>query len=257
MSESVVLRMRNAIRLGAITLVWILGSAQLVGQDESPPTVPLLAADPDQPMTPTSDVREGLIHLDVSIADRTGKAIGGLTPSDFTLLDNGEPATILSLHPSDPSYEDGRLTEVAVVLDDLDSPGVLFAQARSDLIKYLRQNDGHLAQPTSVYWLTSIGFYASARPTTDGNELAADVDRISPSRAIWLRPRRSDLAASAGSMDNWSKALRSVYSLAVNWSEQPGRKVLVWIGPGWPIDGHISSSDGQFSVTGRAMVANS
>ena len=76
MSESVVLRMRSAIRLGAIILVWILGRAQLVvGQDESLPTVPLLAADSDRPMTPTSDVREGLIHLDVSIADRTGKAI--------------------------------------------------------------------------------------------------------------------------------------------------------------------------------------
>lgn len=236
-----------AIQL-AITLLWILGAAQLVvGQDESAPTVPLLAADSDRTTTPTSDVREGLIHLDVSIADRTGKAVGGLTPSDFTLLDNGEPVPIISLHSSDPAYENGRLTEVAVVLDDLDSRAFMFAQARSDLIKYLRQNDGRLAQPTSVYWLTSIGFYASARPTIDGNQLVADVERNSWPRAIWLRPPGSDLAAFASS-DNWSKALRSVYSLAVNWSEKPGRKVLVWIGPGWPIDDSISISGGLFPL---------
>ena len=229
-----------------IALVWILGTAHLVaGQDELP-TAPPLPADPDRPVTPTSDVREGLIHLDVSVADRVGKASGGLTPSDFALLDNGEPAQILSLHPSDPAYENGRLTEVAVVLDDLDSPGAIFAQARSDLIKYLRQDNGRLAQPTSIYWLTSIGFYASARPTTNGNELAADVERNSWPRAIWLRPRRSVLAAFTGSTDNLSKALRSVYSLAVNWSEKPGRKVLVWVGPGWPSD--ISSSNDPFPL---------
>jgi len=83
-----------------ITLVWLLGTAHLVvGQDEIPLTLPLLA-DPDRLMTPTSDLREGLIHLDVSVADRTGKASGGLTPSDFTLLDNGEPAR--SFHCTPP-----------------------------------------------------------------------------------------------------------------------------------------------------------
>src|SRR5262249_13785361 len=109
-------------------------------------------------------------------------------------------------------------------------------------------NDGRLAQPTSIYWLTSMGFYASPRPTTDGNELAADVERNSWPRAIWLRPGRSVFAAFTGSTDNWSKALRSVYSLAVNWSEELGRKVLVWIGPGWLMNGDISSSNDPFPL---------
>ena len=37
----------------------------------------------------TSDTRAGLIKLDVTVTDNSGKSISGLQPGDFTLLDNG------------------------------------------------------------------------------------------------------------------------------------------------------------------------
>ena len=241
--------MARGIRWGAIALVGILSSASpAFNQDESKLAVPLLSSGEDSPERPTSDYREGLIHLDVSIAESTGKAIGDLNFSDLTLLDNGKPARLLTLRPSYPGDVNARLTEVAVVLDELDASGIMMAQARSDLIRYLRQNNGVLAQPTSVYRLTSNGFFASAQPTTDGNALAKDVERNLFPRTIWNRtgpPVPSDVS---GGMNYWSIALHSAYSLAVNWSEEPGRKALLWIGPGWPVNGYISSHNDPFPL---------
>ena len=222
----------------------VVGSwAACQGQVESLPSVPLLAANPDGPMTPTSSVREGLIHLDVSIPDPTGSLIRGPIPSDFTLFDNGQQAKILSLRPSDPASENERLTEVAVVLAmDLNRLRAFVCPGGSDLIKYLRRNDGHLPEPMSIYWLTSVGFFGSARPTADGDELAAEVARNFFPRAIWSRPQGTSLAAFADNNDNWNKSLHSLYALAVDWSEKPGRKALLWMGPGWPKDGMITGS---------------
>lgn len=244
------MRARGAIRLVACALACLMRIGwPAAGQEQSSPEAPILTTDPQAPFTPTISAREGLLHIDLSISDRANNSISGLTASDLTLLDNGEQAKILSFHPSDPADANERLTEVAVVLDDINLPGLLFAQARSDLIKYLRQNDGHLSALISVYRLNSVGFYGSARPTTDGNQLAADLARNFFPRAIWSRPPGANLAAFAGNNDDWNKALRSVYALAVNWNEKPGRKVLVWIGPGWLGNGVIGSSNASYPFT--------
>lgn len=241
--------MGSAIRVGTIALVGILSSAKpACGQDESSQAVPLLSAGDEAPVRPTGSYREGLIHLDVNIAGREGQAVGDLNFSDLTLLDDGKPERILTLRPAYPADVNARLTEVAVVLDELDASGIMMGQARSDLIRYLRQNDGVLAQPTSVYRLTSGGFYASARPTTDGNALAKDVEHSLFPRHVWQRLGPSVAGDPDGSMTNWNKALRSIYSLAVTWSEEPGRKALLWIGPGWPVNGYISSHNDPFPL---------
>lgn len=238
-----------AIRWGAIALAAVLsGTNPAWCQDESTPAVPLLSSGEDSPERPTSDYREGLIHLDVNIADRTGRALGDVNFSDLTLLDNGKPARLLTLRPSYAGDVNARLTEVAVVLDELDASGIMLAQARSDLIRYLRQNNGVLAQPTSVYRLTNNGFFASAGPTTDGNALAKDVERSLFPRAIWNGTGPPVPGDVSGGMNHWSIALHSAYSLAVNWSEEPGRKALIWIGPGWPVNGYISSHDDPFPL---------
>ena len=238
-----------AIRWGAIALATVLsGTNPAWCQDESSLAVPLLSPDEGLPDRPTSDYRQGLIHLDVSMARQDGKAVGDLNFSEITLLDNGKPARILTLQPAYPADVNTRLNEVALVLDELDSSGIMVAQARSELINYLRRNNGVLAQPTSVYRLTSAGFYGSARPTDDGNLLANDVERNQFPRPVWQHPGLSVPGEVTGSVNNWSKALHSMYALAVKWSDEPGRKALIWIGPGWPVNGYISSHDDPFPL---------
>jgi VWFA-related protein len=225
---------KSAVRMGAyacLALFWVLRIPQLAsGQAESRDFGPLVTSESDVSITTTSKTREGLVHLDVRIADQTGKAIGGLIPSDLRLLDNGVPAKILSLRTSVAADENERLNEVALVLDDLDMPDKLVGEARENVIKYLRQNRD-LAQPISVYQLTSTGFYILAGPGRDGYELAAGV-MAAPARKLWHGSPIAD----------WNTALRSVNSLAVRWREGPGRKALVWIGPGWPVDGSVAKS---------------
>jgi hypothetical protein len=49
----------------------------------------------------TISTTEGQIELDVSVTDQSGKSVAGLTPTDFTLLDNEQPQKILSFQAVD------------------------------------------------------------------------------------------------------------------------------------------------------------
>jgi hypothetical protein len=42
---------------------------------------------------------EGLIRLDITVTDQTGRPVAGLGRDDFTLLDNGRPQEIVAFRP--------------------------------------------------------------------------------------------------------------------------------------------------------------
>jgi VWFA-related protein len=176
---------------------------------------------------------EGLIHLDVAATDREGKPVSGLGAKDFTLLDNGVEQKIVSFAASNGAAdEDERLMKVVLVLDEVDLSQVQLELVKNESIKFLRQNGGHLAQPASVYWFTTSGLYASATPTTDGNALAEDVAHHRSPRTVWAVPRNRDPFMVA---ERWDRTLQAVYSIAVERRNDPGRKLLVWMGFGWPV----------------------
>ena len=180
---------------------------------------------------------EGLIHLDVAATDREGKPCSGLAAKDFTLLDNGVPQKIVSFAAwNEAADEDERLVEVVLVLDEVDLSPVQSELVKNESIKFLRQNGGHLAQPASVYWFTTSGFYASGTPTTDGNALAEDIVHHRSPRTVWANPRNLDpfMTTEAERYARWDRTRRAVYSIAVERRDRPGRKLLVWMGFGWP-----------------------
>jgi VWFA-related protein len=190
---------------------------------------------------------EGIIHLDVAATDREGKPFSGLAAKDFTLTDNGVPQNIVSFAASNqPTNEDERLTEVVLVLDEVDLSSVQLELVKREFIKFLRQNGGHLGEPTSVYWFTPSGLYATASPTTDGNALAEDVAHQNSHRTVGAVSRSYDpfLVAESGpgrvcqrcepqSYARWVRSLRAVYSIAMERRRLPGRKLLLWMGFGW------------------------
>jgi VWFA-related protein len=180
---------------------------------------------------------QGLIHLDVAATDREGKPFLGLAAKDFTLLDNGVPQKIVAFAASNEGAdEDERLVEVVLLLDEVDLSPVQLELVKSESINVLRQNGGHLAQPASVYWFTTSGLYASATPTTDGNALAEDIAHHRSPRTVWVNPRNRDpfLTTEAERYARWDRTRRAVYSIAVERRGNPGRKLLVWMGFGWP-----------------------
>jgi VWFA-related protein len=194
---------------------------------------------------------EGLIHLDVAATDREGKPFQGLAAKDFTLMDNGVPQKIVSFAASNQSTDENeRLTEVVLVLDEVDLLPLQLELVKGQLINFLRQNGGHLDQPVSIYWYTSSGLYATATPSTDGNALAEDVAHHGSLRTVWAMPRIRGqfMTAESERHTRWDRTLRAVYSIAVERRGNPGRKLLVWMGFGWPaVRGREELKDTTFS----------
>jgi VWFA-related protein len=191
---------------------------------------------------------EGLIHLDVAATDRAGRPVSGLAAKDFTLLDNGVAQKIVSFEqPKKATDENERLTEVVLVLDEVNVSPVQFEVVKDETIKFLRQNGGHLAQPTSVYRFTAAGLYASAKPTSDGNALAEDVAHHGSPRELWKVPPNHELQ-NASPSERLNRALQTIYSIAIERRDKPGRKVLVWLGSGWPTRGPLEHSDSAFEL---------
>ena len=192
---------------------------------------------------------EGLIHLDVAATDREGRPFPGLAAKDFALLDNGVAQKIVSFEASNQtSDENERLTEVVLVLDEVNQANAEFDLIKDASIKFLRQNGGHLAHPTSVYWFTAAGLYASAQPTTDGNALGEDIARHWAPRVLWKVSPNHHAHKTEESERSllWYQAIQTVYSIAIERREKPGRKLLVWMGLGWPVRRPLEHKEDAF-----------
>lgn len=190
---------------------------------------------------PTSDEREGLIHIDVAAERQQGSPFGDdLTAADLTLLQDGTVTKIVSFERSNRTDENEHLSEVSLVLDEVDLSPDEFALARDAAVSFLHRNDGVLAAPVSIVWIKSDGIYTSAFASTDGLSLAQDIVSGHLFPTNWMfhlapHPRVTDRDAS------WIDILRTVYGLAVKWKNRPGRKALIWIGYGWSITGKLDA----------------
>jgi VWFA-related protein len=185
---------------------------------------------------PAPDLAEGLINLDVVVTDATGKPVTGLSPAGFRLIESGQPNKILSFHSFDGvSAQPKPAVEVILLLDTLNLPRELANHEREELERFLRLNDGHLSQPTAIFGLSEDGARWIARSSRNGNDLAAVV--ASNHEAATVRPLRGNPASSfIGAADPpVLTALKTLGAIATAERQVPGRKVLVWVGPGWSV----------------------
>ena len=184
------------------------------------------------------DGGRGLIHLDVVVTDQSGRPVPGLQLSDFTLLDNGRPVKFLSFHAFDAKASPAPPVSLIVVVDTLVLPGLLPTNERLAVENFLRKNGGRLAQPVSLYELDESGFWAVGMPSTDGNALASDL--IHSKNLHQLRSFRSALRGNTwkwtDSNDSPSlEGLKALGQVATMERQLLGRKLLIWVGPGWGI----------------------
>lgn len=227
--------MKTGLRASVLLFAWLLplvclhpafGQAQLPA---SSPTVPALR----QYIVPP----EGLIHLDVAVTNADGRPVSGFLQKDFTLLDNGLPQKIVSFRSSteigDPN---ARLSEVILVLDQVYLSPVQFDLAKQEAVQFLQQNGGKLSIPVSIYWFRRTGLFATAAASGDGNALAGEIAHDRAPRQVWEipQPRAGDIYSLGNWASTlWDSALRTVYTIAIEHRELTGRKVLIWMGPGW------------------------
>ena len=180
---------------------------------------------------------DGLIHLDALVTDEAGKPVSGLRAEDLTLFDNGQAEKILSFQGFDGvSTMADPPVEIILFIDTLHMPSELALLEQAEVEKFLRQNGGQLAEPTSIFGISENGLWTVAHPSGDGNTLAEDLVH---NREIFLlnySPRRNLRGAPLDSLVfgelPYMSALKALGYVATVERRKPGRKLLLWIGPG-------------------------
>jgi len=173
----------------------------------------------------------GRIKLDVLVSDATGKPVFGLEPQDFKVLDDNQPRKILSFRSFDGiTVRPDPPVEVILLLDTVNTELDQVAIARDQIVKFLRKNGGHLAQPISIMLLTGTGLRIQPRPSRDGNALVKVLNQVKPSIHIITSAMGDD-----GRIERFQLSVRALALIAGNEGKRSGRKILLWIGSGWPL----------------------
>jgi VWFA-related protein len=185
----------------------------------------------------SSGAPEGLFRIDLGITDAAGNPVTDLAPGELTLLDNGQPSRIFTLDGSGPTSPE-PVPELILVLDAVNLPASQFTSVQKAIARFLGENGGRLDMACMLYRLTRDGLYSSLKPIRDGNLLAKEAEQNQSPRTVWRADFRSDFG-SLGSSESGSnrdqRSLRALGAIAIDSREVAGRKVVVWIGPGWPV----------------------
>jgi VWFA-related protein len=186
------------------------------------------AAAPAQQSAPPGQPAANKILLDVVVTPKSGPPVGDLTQQDFTLLDNKASQTITSF-----KAVPGRAApiEVLLVIDAVNVTAPTIARERVNIDKVLRAEGGRLAYRLAIAVFGDKGTQILGGGfSTDGNAIATQLDQTE----IGLR----DLGRSAGfngATERWQLSLKTLAQLVAGLGQRPGRKLILWLSPGWPL----------------------
>jgi VWFA-related protein len=165
--------------------------------------------------------------LDVVVTPKSGPPVADLQQQDFTLLDNKSPQAIASFKVV-PGRE--APADVLIVIDAVNVDYRMLSFQRSQISKFLRAEGGHLAYPIALAVFTDKGVQIVGNFSSDGNELSATLDR----QDIGLR----DIGRSGGfygASERLQLSLQAFRQLTASEARNPGRKIMLWVSPGWPL----------------------
>ncbi|HEV2485251.1 MAG TPA: VWA domain-containing protein [Terracidiphilus sp.] len=174
--------------------------------------------------------------LDVVVTDKAERPVAGLQAADFKVLDNKQPRNVIGVRQVDGETPNADPPVQAFLLVDIvNSPFDTMATERKNIEDYLRQSGGHLPVPTSFVFLTETELKYQGQPTRDANVLQDNLEK-NPT------PQRSS-QPQAGYQE-WvqmrEKSLQALNGLALKLRDEPGRKLVIWISPGWESFSNVS-----------------
>jgi VWFA-related protein len=177
--------------------------------------------------TPPAHAASSSIRLNVIVAPKSGAPVAGLKKEDFTLLDNKSARPITSFREVSAKQEP---VKVILLIDAVNTDFSRVSYMRAEAQRFLKANDGHLADPTTIAVLTDKGTQIEKEFSTDGNALSGSLDHyttglreITRSSGIWGADERVQIS------------LAAMGELSAYAASMPGRKILLWISPGWPL----------------------
>ncbi len=205
----------------------------LSAQNTPAPQLQPRSAEPAKAPSSTASVpADRQIQLDVQVTDKSGAPVRGLQQQDFTILDDKRPQNILSFQSVDSAAASASdpPVEVVLVVDAVNAGFQSVTYERSELKKFLLQNGGKLALPTSLIVFSDTGTEIQKDSSRDGNALAALYDQyetglriVNRSQGFWGAAERFDLS------------LKTLTNFVEHEKTRPGRKLMVWFSPGWPL----------------------
>jgi len=185
-----------------------------------------IAISAQQPPPPAKAAPNRTIHLDVSVEAKSGEAVPGLAEQDFTVLDNAAAQPVTTFKAVSVSDEP---VEVILVMDSVNTRFETVSYEQGELQKFLKSS-GKLAHPTTIAMLTDKGAQIQKGFSTDGNVLShlldgytAGLREITHNTGYW------------GATERLQISLTAARELAAYAAGLPGRKIIVWISPGWPL----------------------
>jgi VWFA-related protein len=175
------MRADGLLRSALLTLAVVAAATELAAQEPraAPPPMETHAAAPAaNPATADPDVT---IRITAVVTDRRGRPVGGLRPSDFTLLDNGVPQTLTAAEPREAG---SRL--FAIFLDEYHvSPGAPSAAIREALLRFV---DGEVRPEDRLCVLKPLDSVRSIQCTPDRGAARAAIASVEGRRGD-LEPR--------------------------------------------------------------------
>ncbi|MBV9762394.1 MAG: VWA domain-containing protein [Acidobacteriaceae bacterium] len=169
------------------------------------------------------------VTLDVVVRDKSGNPVAGLRQEDFTILDSKQPQPIVSFQAVGGGSEHTGL-EVILVIDALNTGFDRVSFARLQIEKFLRQDAGKLAWPVSIDFLTDAGLRVQNTPSRDGNAVISYLEQNPNGLRVSGRSQ-----GFYGASDRAQLSLRSLGELAQIEEQRPGRKIVIWLSPGWAL----------------------
>jgi VWFA-related protein len=176
---------------------------------------------------PPGNLPENAIYLDVVATTKSGSPVAGLQKQDFAIFDNKAPQAISSFQAMDGTQEP---VEVIIVIDAVNAPYHEVSYERDQIDKFFRADRGQLTFPTALYVLMDSGLQPVNGLSKDGNRLAGSLDEFTVSVSFLHRS-----AGYYGAADRYQLGLVTLHQLARREASFRGRKLMIWISPGWPL----------------------
>ncbi len=188
------------------------------------------AASPSPAAIPTFKSTSRLVLLDVVVTDLNGQPVSGLTKSDFTVLEDKQPQSIVSFesttaHPRN-SISGSQAPVNIFVLDELNTAFADMVYSRDQLARYLRRQPEQLNQPAALVVINNTEFRVLQNYTRDRELLLADLKKHTP-KYPWKLQK-------GWGVDRMEHSLVALQQIAAATMGIPGRKNVVWVGAGFP-----------------------
>jgi VWFA-related protein len=197
--------------------------SQVPSVPSAPQNLPAPAA------APAIDSNSGDAHsisLDIVVTDKSGTPVKDLKAEDFTLLDNKQRKTVSVREGGGTSQAGDNGVEAYVLIDAINPQVPTIANVRHDLTAYL-EHAGNLPIPTSLVFLTPDGLKIQGQSTREPKILLANLEDNPTS----VRTFQNTSYYSAEALRE--KSLMAMNVLAVKLARKPGRKLVIWVSPGW------------------------